>query len=240
MTTSENSVELDLSLDKITVSDDLQNVPVITFSRASLDEDPPSSLDEDPPASSMDPPANLDEDPPASSMDPPPSNDVGCPTCESLPSDEGPKDDDGETTAHNTSVNGELSIATLRGDNEDPTASSIDPPVSVEDPPPSNDLGCPSCESLLSDEPVFLHVHVSPKPGTTYTYTPINSAVGIDIPKGDGPRSKRSPSVQQVKTCFCFAFTEKRCECLTASITICLLLTAQSCVCYCIQVGEVF
>ncbi len=202
VTTSENSVELDLSLDKIIVSDDLQNVPVITFSRASLNEDSPASLDEDPQASlGKDPPANLGEDLPGSSMDPPAS-------LEEEDTSEGREDD--ATTIHNASGDGELSIVTLKGDNDDPPASVEDPPAGVEDPPPSNSLGCPSCESLLSDEPVFLHVHVCPKPGTTYTYTPINSAVGIDIPKGEGPRSKRSPSVQQVKTCFCFAFTEKR------------------------------
>ncbi|XP_064381825.1 oxidation resistance protein 1-like isoform X2 [Halichondria panicea] len=195
VTISENSVELDLSLDKIIVSDDLQNVPVITFSRASLNEDSPASLDEDPQASlGKDPPASLDEDLPGSSMDPPASLEE---------EDTSERREDDATTIHNTSGDGELSIVTLKGDNDDP-------PASVEDPSASNSLGCPSCESLLSDEPVFLHVHVCPKPGTTYTYTPINSAVGIDIPKGEGPRSKRSPSVQQVKTCFCFAFTEKR------------------------------
>ena len=74
--------------------------------------------------------------------------------------------------------------------------------------------GCAACENILSNEPVFLHVHVRPKPGMTYTYTPINNSVGIDIPrksKNKKTRSSRSPSfVQQVKTCFCFAFPEKR------------------------------
>lgn len=77
----------------------------------------------------------------------------------------------------------------------------------------SSTKSCAACENIRSNEPVFLHIHVRPKPGMTYTYTPINNSVGIDIPrnnKNKKSRSSRSPSfVQQVKTCFCFAFPEK-------------------------------
>ncbi len=65
-----------------------------------------------------------------------------------------------------------------------------------------------STESL-SDHPCFLHVRVSHKSCASHTYTPINRAVGIDIP-GNNPFSPTRGILQQVKTMFCFAVAEHR------------------------------
>lgn len=64
-----------------------------------------------------------------------------------------------------------------------------------------------SADSLLSDHPCFLHVRVSHKCSAAHTYTPLNRAVGIDI-----PHNLASPkgTLQQVKTAFCFAVAERR------------------------------
>ena len=83
-----------------------------------------------------------------------------------------------------------------------------------------------SLDALLADSPYFLHVCVSSKSLHTYTYTPINSSVGIDIPRtksammeGDvmgsdhikKPRSLSPPVVHHVKNKFCFAVIDKKC-----------------------------
>ena len=194
-------MELTLSLEKVEVCEDVSNCPSIKFTKASLDEDEEAG-----------------EAGVASG-----AGEAG--------GDGGVNDDDGgeagdgvhishaeagETTPLNTSKEGEASITTLQGDT--PTSG---PPQSSEGNPLQNSEGveqcqsdpttsCESCEHLKSNEPVFLHVHVQPKPGTTYTYIPVNSSVGIDIPKSDKAARGSSPAVQQVKTCFCFAFAEKR------------------------------
>lgn len=66
-----------------------------------------------------------------------------------------------------------------------------------------------SADSLLSDHPCFLHIRVSQNCSAAHTYTPLNRAVGVDIPH----KSVNSPAlatVQQVKTVFCFAVAERR------------------------------
>lgn len=97
-----------------------------------------------------------------------------------------------------------------------------------------------SLDALLADSPYFLHVYVNPKSPNSYTYTPINSTVGIDIPRsrtrvdrdtfiGDHLKKSRSlspPVVQHVKNQFCFAVIDKRsvydnyCSCVCCKIDL--------------------
>ena len=65
-----------------------------------------------------------------------------------------------------------------------------------------------SMDSKLSDQAIFLHLYVSPKSGSVFTYTPINKSVGIDIPNEQKQRGESS--IQHVKNHFCFAVAEKR------------------------------
>ncbi len=198
--TTTSSIELDLSLDKITVGDDL---PIITFHKASMEESEgettttpqadltkegrdttPLNTSNDGEASistlKEDPPKN--EEKPAESEGKPLESEGEPPESEEKPTEEGqPLESEGK-----------------------PLESEGKPPVNKAE-------ACPSCEALHADEAVFLHIHVLPRPGMTYTYTPINNAIGIDIPKSQrSARNSRSPCVQQVKTCFCFAFVLKR------------------------------
>lgn len=63
-----------------------------------------------------------------------------------------------------------------------------------------------STESLLAEQPNFLHIRISSKSSVTYLYTPI-SEIGIKIPG----KSRRSTSpVQHIKRAFCFAVPEAR------------------------------
>lgn len=85
-----------------------------------------------------------------------------------------------------------------------------------------------SLDALLADSPYFLHIYVSPKSLHTYTYTPINSSVGIDIPRSKSgedrdalirdhikkSRSLSPPVVRHVRNQFCFAVIDKRCVCV--------------------------
>ena len=95
-----------------------------------------------------------------------------------------------------------------------------------------------SLDALLADSPYFLHLYVNPKSLHTYTYTPINNAVGIDIPRtkakldrdtitGDHMKKSRSlspPIIHHVKNRFCFAVIDKRlvCVCLYFCVCVCV------------------
>jgi hypothetical protein len=82
-----------------------------------------------------------------------------------------------------------------------------------------------SLDALLADSPYFLHLCVTPKSLHSYTYTPINSSVGIDIPRSKSmevrdalavedvkkSRSLSPPVVHHVRNKFCFAVIDKRC-----------------------------
>ena len=82
-----------------------------------------------------------------------------------------------------------------------------------------------SLDALLADSPYFLHLCVSPKSLHSYTYTPLNSSVGIDIPRSKSmegrdaltvedikkSRSLSPPVVHHVRNKFCFAVIDKRC-----------------------------
>lgn len=199
-----SSVELDLSLDKVTVGED---IPIITFTKA-------ASMEE-----SIEEPTDERTETPAT-----PKGDAAREEGDATPLNTSKEDE--ETMPSNANTNGEASSTILNGDpsesKEKPTEGEEKPTESKEKSPENEEIenkemSCPSCEALESDEAVFLHVHVTPLPGMTYTYTPINNAIGIDIPKGQrSARNTRSPSVQQVKTCFCFAFVLKRyvCKCV--------------------------
>lgn len=81
-----------------------------------------------------------------------------------------------------------------------------------------------SLDALLADSPYFLHIYVNPKSLHAHTYTPVNSSVGIDIPRsrssedknaliGDHTKKTRSlspPVVHHVRNQFCFAIVDKR------------------------------
>ena len=85
-----------------------------------------------------------------------------------------------------------------------------------------------SLDALLADSPYFLHLCVTPKSLHSYTYTPINSTVGIDIPRSKSvevrdtlavedvkkSRSLSPPVVHHVRNKFCFAVIDKRCVCV--------------------------
>ena len=85
-----------------------------------------------------------------------------------------------------------------------------------------------SLDALLADSPYFLHLCVTPKSLHSYTYTPINSSVGIDIPRSKSmegrealtvenvkkSRSLSPPVVHHVRNKFCFAVIDKRCVCV--------------------------
>ena len=58
----------------------------------------------------------------------------------------------------------------------------------------------------LSENLCFLHLRVSHKSSAAHTYTPVNMAMGIDIPQNQPPRG----FIQQVKSNFCFAVEERR------------------------------
>ena len=75
--------------------------------------------------------------------------------------------------------------------------------------PSSHKISESSVDSLLSDHAYFMHVCVSSRSVASYTYIPINRAVGVDIPSNDPFLTKQS-SVHQVKTAFCFAVAQKR------------------------------
>ena len=62
---------------------------------------------------------------------------------------------------------------------------------------------------LLAEQPCFLHLKVSHKCSAAHTYTPVNFAVGIDIPQSKAYQPPRG-FLQQVRTTFCFAVAEKR------------------------------
>ena len=223
--TSESSMELTLSLEKVEVCQEASNCPTIKFTKASLDEDEEAGESgEDGLASGA---GDADDggvggeagDDGGVGGEAGDGGGVGDSHDGSGDAGDGTPNSNveaGETTPLNTSEEGEASIATLHGDT--PTS---DPPQSnegnslhisegVEQCQSDPTASCESCEHLRSNEPVFLHIHVRPKPGTTYTYVPVNSSVGIDIPKSDKAVRANSPAVHQVKTCFCFAFAEKR------------------------------
>ena len=65
-----------------------------------------------------------------------------------------------------------------------------------------------STDSLLSDQPCFLHIKVSNKSTAAHTYTPLNRPVGIDIPQNRPLLPKQG--LVQVKTTFSFAVAEQR------------------------------
>lgn len=85
-----------------------------------------------------------------------------------------------------------------------------------------------SGDSFLSDLPCFLHIRLSHKSSATHTYTPLNLAVGIDIPHGDALSANKA-LVQKVQTTFCFAVADCR---LVSSML--LLLLSQTCCCCCV------
>ena len=86
-----------------------------------------------------------------------------------------------------------------------------------------------SLDALLADSPYFLHMCVSPKSLHSYTYTPINSSVGIDIPRSKSmevrdtltvehvkkSKSLSPPVVHHVRNKFCFAVIDKRWVCVS-------------------------
>ena len=97
-----------------------------------------------------------------------------------------------------------------------------------------------SLDALLADSPYFLHLCVTPKSLHSYTYTPINSTVGIDIPRSKSmevrdtlavedvkkSRSLSPPVVHHVRNKFCFAVIDKRCVC------VCVCAHKSTCVIY--------
>ena len=98
-----------------------------------------------------------------------------------------------------------------------------------------------SLDALLADSPYFLHLCVSPKSLHSYTYTPINMSVGIDIPRSKSmesrdaltvdhvkkSRSLSPPVVHHVRNKFCFAVIDKR----FVYVNVCVCV----CVCVCLQ-----
>lgn len=82
--------------------------------------------------------------------------------------------------------------------------------MGASSPPQRNSFSESSSDSLLSDFPCFLHIRVSHKSCASHVYVPINSSVGIDIPRDRQFLSPTKGTVQQVKTTFCFAVAEKR------------------------------
>jgi hypothetical protein len=65
-----------------------------------------------------------------------------------------------------------------------------------------------SADSLLSEHPCFLHLRVSQRCSAAHTYTPLNRAVGVDIP--NKLLSPAKGTLQQVRLNFCFAVAERR------------------------------
>lgn len=197
-----SSTELDLSLDKITVGDD---IPIIRFSKASMEES--EELPEEPIEEMATPQKEDDKTAPFDTKK------DGEASITTLKGDSSENEEKSTESEEKTAESEEKPLESEEKppESQEMPTKSKDKPSEGEEKSPVKETPCPSCEALLSDEAVFLHVHVIPRPGMTYTYTPINNSMGIDIPKGQGSaRNSRSPSVQQVKTCFCFAFVLKR------------------------------
>jgi hypothetical protein len=75
-------------------------------------------------------------------------------------------------------------------------------------PPALSQCSVMSLDAFLGDTAYFLHFRVVSNSGQRYTYTPVNSMRGIDIPGETGGGKTGSPPAQRVKTFFCFVVPE--------------------------------
>ena len=134
-------------------------------------------------------------------------------------------------------------------------SGAVEPPNSqtqLSSHPSESSDSVTSLDALLADSPYFLHLCVSPKSLHSYTYTPINSTVGIDIPRSKSmevretlavenvkkSRSLSPPVVHHVRNRFCFAVIDKRCVCVCVCVSECVSVHKSVSVCVTVLVRK--